>query len=272
MVLNHPPRCNKSGQGGPCYRCIFPKPPPADSVTSCGEGGILGPVVGVMGVLMALEAIKIISQRIPNLNEDVDGGDHSSSGDVPSMLLFSAYNNPQFRSVRLRGKRPQCPSCSAQPSITAKSLVSGSFDYVTFCESTTPLNMLDENERISAKELQSVRGNSSAQALVLDVREKVQYDICHLEESVNIPYSSIESLLSHKSSQNTDVPTDLSDILDGSSRNDIYVLCRFGNNSQLAVRKLKELGIDNNGERYIGDVKGGLRAWKTEVDPQWPEY
>src|SRR5690554_7024451 len=54
-------RSQGSDTGGPCYRCIFPKPPPADQVVSCGDGGILGPVVGVMGVLQALEAIKLLT-------------------------------------------------------------------------------------------------------------------------------------------------------------------------------------------------------------------
>jgi len=61
MVLNNPPSTSHQEAGGPCYRCIFPKPPPIESVVSCGDGGILGPVVGVIGVLMALEAIKLIA-------------------------------------------------------------------------------------------------------------------------------------------------------------------------------------------------------------------
>ena len=61
MVLNNPPLPAGDPKGGPCYRCIFPKPPPPESVVSCGDGGILGPVVGVMGVLQALEAIRVES-------------------------------------------------------------------------------------------------------------------------------------------------------------------------------------------------------------------
>jgi adenylyltransferase/sulfurtransferase len=61
IVLNSPPLPAGDASGGPCYRCVFPKPPPAESVVSCGDGGILGPVVGTMGVLQALEAVKLIT-------------------------------------------------------------------------------------------------------------------------------------------------------------------------------------------------------------------
>ena len=142
MVLNNPPLPPGDPNGGPCYRCVFPKPPPPESVVSCGDGGILGPVVGVMGVLQALEAIKVITQKTPI----------EASADPPSLLIFSAYSNPMFRSIRLRSRKAKCASCSAHATVTKQALESGSLDYVHFCGSVLPnLDPLSPEERISGQ-------------------------------------------------------------------------------------------------------------------------
>ena len=272
MVLNNPPNCSRNGRSGPCYRCIFPKPPPAESVTGCGEGGILGPVVGVMGVLMALEAIKVITCKTAASDKETNGVTEQSTDEPATMLLFSAYSNPPFRNIRLRGKRPRCMSCSAKPAITEEFLRLGTLDYTIFCGTTSPVCILGEDERISAKDLGKIWREGATKPLILDVRDKVQYDICHLEGSINIPYPWVESSRPHEAGQIAQDLAMSSILSDHPSTNAIYVLCRFGNDSQLAVRQLKELGIDEGGKRWVGDVRGGLRAWRQDVDPQWPEY
>jgi adenylyltransferase/sulfurtransferase len=118
MVLNNPPLPPGVSGGGPCYRCVFPKPPPPESVVSCGDGGILGPVVGVMGVLQALEAIKVITQQ-PS---------PGTAPEPPSLLIFSTYSQPMFRSIRLRSRKPKCAACSSQATISAEALQNGSLD------------------------------------------------------------------------------------------------------------------------------------------------
>ncbi|KAI5299945.1 hypothetical protein KEM56_002857 [Ascosphaera pollenicola] len=124
MVLNFPPlppsqRDGDLSKGGPCYRCVFPRPPPANTVMKCAEGGVLGPVVGVMGVMQALEAIKVaISMGRMKRGEEVEGF-------VPMLHLFSGYGSPLFRSVRLRRRRADCAVCSEQASITAETLRNG---------------------------------------------------------------------------------------------------------------------------------------------------
>lgn len=267
MTLNNPPKPAGDKTGGPCYRCIFPKPPPAESVISCGEGGILGPVVGVMGVLQALEAIKLITAREP-VSPDV------TQPESPSLLLFSAYGFPPFRSVRLRPRRQNCIVCSETASVTLQSLLSGSLDYVQFCGVTQPLSLLREDERISAEHLKAMMKRPESDYLLVDVREKVQFDICHLDGSVNIPISNVTA----------GKPLPLASVAEPKRagpalpltchgpETPIYVLCRLGNDSQLAVRKFKEAGLDNGGRRYIGDVRDGFKAWKEHVDPDWPEY
>ena len=269
MTLNNPPRPPGDVTGGPCYRCIFPKPPPAESVISCGDGGILGPVVGIMGVLQALEGIKLIAANMHQSAETLLGGSKTSEPhEAPSLLLFSAYGSPAFRSVRLRRRRSKCSTCSADASVTSQSLLSGSLDYVQFCGVSQPLNLLREDERISPEHLQALRKKPGSNHVLVDVREKVQFDICHLDGTINVP---ISDLTAGKALQAKNV--EFSRLFqERGPEQPLYVVCRLGNDSQLAVRKLKEAGLDNDGKRYIGDIQGGFKAWKDRVDPDWPEY
>ena len=268
MVLNNPPKSHDNS-GGFCYRCVFPRPPPAESVLSCGEGGILGPVVGVMGVLMAIEALKIL-QPLHQENEDIYPTKEPYDPVPPSLLLYSAHGNPPFRSVKLRGKRKACPSCSDTATITEESLKSGSLDYGAFCASTSPAAPINTS-RISAKEYSKVREATASPHILVDVREKVQFDICHLKGSINLPYSEISrdpeasiDKLDHTINGNPD-------IIHGVS---LYLICRYGNDSQLAANMFKELPRLRPCAKYevMGDIAGGLRAWRQSVDPGFPEY
>jgi adenylyltransferase/sulfurtransferase len=283
VVLNYPARPSGDPAGGPCYRCIFPKPPPAETVVSCGDGGILGPVVGVMGVLQALEAIKLITAGgvLHNSQTNVDAAASAfaeTTLDPPSLLLFSAYSNPQFRSMRLRQRRKNCASCSTEATVSAEALTSGSMDYVQFCGVTNPVNLLSPDERVSAVQYAEARKSislSGRQHQVVDVREKVQFDLCHLYGSINIPFSLITSMRGHELDNDNEgyaALRQLKSSMQTSSGDPIYVVCRLGNDSQIAVKKFKELGFDGHGRNWIGDVKGGLKAWKEKVDPSFPEY
>lgn len=260
IVLNSPPLPPGDPSGGPCYRCVFPKPPPAESVISCGDGGILGPVVGIMGVLQALEAIKLIAAGKSTAREGEKAGE-------ASMLLFSANSNPPFRSVRLRARRPKCFACSAEGGLTLESLSSGSLDYVLFCGVTAPVKILREEERIGAREYERVLNEDGKGHLLVDVREKVQFDICSIIGSVNVPFSTLQG--NRALAAEGEKPAWIPETLPPNAP--IYVVCRLGNDSQVVARKLKESGLDKDG-RYIGDIKDGLRAWKEEVDSSWPEY
>ena len=115
-TINENPPPTELPAGGPCYRCIWPTPPPPTAVQTCGEGGILGPVVGVMGVLQALETIKILSSPPPTTPAPA------------SMLLFTAHPVLSFRSIRLRTRRANCAACSAMATVNRDSLTGGSLD------------------------------------------------------------------------------------------------------------------------------------------------
>ncbi|MCJ1307585.1 Urmylation protein [Agyrium rufum] len=277
LVLNNPPLPPGIPGGGPCYRCIFPKPPPPDSVLSCGEGGILGPVVGVMGVLMALESIKIITYQsqksdAPSAEDATPPQDQQPA----SMLIFSAFSNPPFRSVRLRGKRQTCSACSIQASITKDSLTSQSLDYNVFCGITQPINVLKAEERVSAIQLRELM--QTAQPLIVDVRDKTQFDICHLNGSLNIPYRRFDALNMPNDDCPEVSPGDgsqdnlLADLRATAAGRPLYMICRHGNDSQLAVKKIQDLGSEEELGRNVFDVKGGFRAWREQVDTSWPDY
>ncbi len=270
MILNNPPTGQGNGDGGFCYRCVFPKPPPAESILSCGEGGILGPVVGVMGVLMAVEAVKIIVDSVKSA-EDAVTKINPSSQTTPSLLLYSAFGTSPFRSIRLRGKRAQCPACSETATITHESLTSGSLDYARFCGVAVPARVLDDDQRISATEYSNIRVHKSKEHLLIDVREKVQFDICHIQGSINIPFSDVISAA--EESGHSKVPTALLKAMEQNgeplSKTTMYCICRFGNDSQLAAKEIQKWGF---ADVLLGDIKGGLHAWRTEVDPTFPEY
>lgn len=261
IVLNHPPAPRGALDGGPCYRCVFPRPPPADAVVSCGEGGILGPVVGVMGVLQALEAIKLVVGGV--------GEDNKSIPREPSLLLFSANASPPFRSVKMRGRRSNCFACAASSKLTLECLKAGSLDYVQFCGVAAPIDVLRPEERVSVTRYNSILANEAGEkGLLLDVREKEHFDVANIPGAVNVPFSIFQS--KSRAASNGDARSD--DWLPGDVSSDvpIYVVCRLGNDSQIVTKKLKDMGFDRDGERFIGDIKGGMRAWKQEIDQTMP--
>ena len=212
-----------------------------------------------MGVLQALEAVKLIAQG--KLTPD---GYEEGKGREASMLLFSANSFPPFRNVRLRARRPKCFACSSEAGLSLESLRSGSLDYVLFCGVNAPVNILAPEERVEAWEYERKNGREH---LLVDVREKVQFDICSLEGSINVPFSTLQG--GRAGAGDKERPAWIPESLPPDAP--IYVVCRLGNDSQVVARKLKENGLDKNG-RYIGDIKGGFKAWKEQVDSSWPEY
>jgi adenylyltransferase/sulfurtransferase len=248
IVLNNPPR------KGPCYRCVFPKPPPPESVVGCGEGGIVGPIVGVMGVLQALEAIKLVARG------DLEDDDEKSAR-TPTMLLFSGMADTPFRSVRMRGKRKGCFACDEDTALTLDELRT-SVDYVQFCGVNKPIQLLEPGERITAEQYDQISKDKKREHVLLDVREKEHFDLCNITGSVNVPISRFMSTRGNAIPEG--FPADIS------PSTPIYLVCRVGNDSQIAAKQLKDVGLDDNGKRFIGDIQGGMKAWKTAVDPSVP--
>lgn len=263
IVLNSPPLPAGDSSGGPCYRCVFPKPPPAESVVSCGDGGILGPVVGVMGVLQAVEAIKLIVNG--KLTAPNDSSIEIKSENKASMLLYSANSSTPFRTLKLRSRRAGCFACSEGGGLTLESLDSGSLDYVAFCGANSPIKLLNDDERVEAKAYAEYKERGELH-LLIDTRDKLQYDICNLEGSINVPFSTFPSRkqVTDQASIPTWIPEDFP------KDAPIYLICRLGNDSQVVARQLLDSGVGQG--RSVRDIRGGYKSWKKQVDSGWPEY
>jgi sulfur-carrier protein adenylyltransferase/sulfurtransferase len=146
--------------GGPCYRCLYPEPPPPGLVPSCAEGGVLGVLPGIVGSIQAMETIKLILGSGKNL--------------TGRLLLFDALEMT-FREFKLR-KNPDCPVCGKQPTIHQL------IDYYEFCgvrgeeASAADLNVPE----ITPRELKARQGRGD-ELFILDVREPHEYQICNLQ-------------------------------------------------------------------------------------------
>ncbi|KAJ8432154.1 hypothetical protein Cgig2_006856 [Carnegiea gigantea] len=236
-------------KGGPCYRCLFPTPPPMTACQRCADSGVLGVVPGVIGTLQALEAIKIAS----GVGEPLTG----------RMLIFDAFSG-RIRVVKIRGRSPQCDVCGEQAAFTAEGF--RDFDYEKFTQSslsTAPpeLNLIPEESRISCKEYEERVGNGEAHILI-DVRPAHHFDIISLPNSLNIPLSSLESRLPEVSAALKE-----EEARKGVSGAHLYTVCRRGNDSQRAVQLLHKMGFSS-----AKDIVGGLTSWQKEVDPNFPAY
>ncbi|GJJ70548.1 adenylyltransferase and sulfurtransferase [Entomortierella parvispora] len=230
-------------RGGPCYRCLFPTPPPAETVTNCSDGGVLGVVPGIVGCLQALEAIKIATKM--------------NTQDPPTMTLFSANSTTMFRTIKLRKRKAECIMCGDAPTITRL------IDYVKFCGSsatdkTPDLFLIPLQERLTCEGYKKILETHTPH-LLLDVREKVQFDICSLPSSLNIPLKDLE------------LPESIEQVKKRLNAKDepVYIVCRRGNDSQPAVRILQEQGITTGD---IKDIVGGLNLWTDKIDPSFPKY
>ncbi|MDQ6954731.1 MAG: molybdopterin-synthase adenylyltransferase MoeB [Mariprofundaceae bacterium] len=191
---------------GPCYRCLYPEPPPPGLVPSCAEGGVLGVLPGVIGVLQATEAVKII----------LDVG-KSLSG---RLLLYDALSM-RFREVKLR-KDPSCPACGANPSIGDVQA------YEQFC-GLPPTETIEQEEvladyDITPNELKNMM-DTNADLYVLDVREPHEISICAIEGSNKIPLGDV-------SERYLEIPNDQT----------VVVHCKMGGRSAQAVEFLQSKG------------------------------
>src|SRR5438309_2930952 len=148
---------------GPCYRCLYPEPPPPGLVPSCAEGGVLGILPGLVGVIQATEAIKLILGTGEPL--------------IGRFLIVDALRM-KFRELRLR-KDPACPVCGTHPTVTKL------IDYEEFCGIRgveAPVAAGGDVPAISVEELKK-KLDAKADIFILDVREQQEYEICNLNRS-----------------------------------------------------------------------------------------
>ncbi|XP_053192106.1 adenylyltransferase and sulfurtransferase MOCS3 [Scomber japonicus] len=241
--------------GGPCYRCLYPVPPPPETVTNCSDGGVLGVVPGIMGCFQALEVLKIAS------------GQRSSCSQ--QLVMFDAQD-ARFRSIKLRPKQASCAVCGENPSVTQ--LV----DYETFCGTAATdkcrrLNLLPRDQRITVQDYKSIMDKAEPH-LLLDVRPLVEVDICHLPISLNIPLSSLEERKSEHIRLLQESISQLKQQMAGDRHPPVYVICKMGNDSQTAVQVLEKMIGSEVDSISVKDICGGLMAWAQKIDPTFPQY
>ncbi|KAM1149381.1 hypothetical protein ACFX15_029822 [Malus domestica] len=239
-------------KSGPCYRCLFPTPPPTTACQRCSDAGVLGVVPGVIGCLQALEAIKIASGVGEPLSE--------------RMLLFDAFSG-RIRNVKIRGRSPQCVVCGENAPFSKQQFQE--FDYENFTQSPlTPLplklNLLQPDARINSKEYKEKIISGEAHVLI-DVRPEHHFKIVSLPNSLNIPLPRLEARLPEITSALKEKEDHRG--TDSGSGGKVYVICRRGNDSQRAVQYLHKMGFTS-----AKDIIGGLEGWAHEVDPNVPTY
>jgi adenylyltransferase/sulfurtransferase len=188
---------------GPCYRCLYPDPPPPGLVPSCAEGGVLGVLPGVIGVLQAIEALKLLL----GIGDPLIG----------RLLVFDALGM-DFRELRLR-KDPACPLCGEHPTLT------GLIDYDSWCAgASTENSTMAEPLELSVRDYQALRERGS-EPLLVDVREPHEQQIAHIDGAVLIPLRTLPERIAEL---DRDRP--------------IVLFCHHGSRSMRAVEYLKGQG------------------------------
>jgi adenylyltransferase/sulfurtransferase len=223
------------GEAGPCYRCVYPEPPPPGMVPSCAEGGVLGILPGLVGLIQATEAIKLIT----GLGEPLIG----------RLLLIDALAM-RFREMKLR-KNPDCPLCGSHRTITRL------IDYEQFCglnangqhiPTEKKINMPQPLPEMTVEELKR-KLDAKEDIYVLDVREPNEYQICNIGGHL-IPMGDVP-----KRQQELD------------PEQHIVVHCRSGVRSAKVVDFLRQQGFEK-----VQNLAGGILAWADRIDPKMPKY
>ena len=218
-----------SSDGSPCYRCLFPEPPPPGAVPSCAEGGVFGVLPGTIGTIQATEVIKLIL----GVGESLKG----------RLLLYDALAM-EFDEIRLR-KNPNCPACGTRPTVTEL------IDYEQFCgmpahdHSTFGSDEEVALPQISPMELKE-RLDAGDALFILDVREPHEWEISNLAQygAVLIPKGEV-----------------LDRVAELDQGAEIVVQCRTGGRSADVLRELEGIGF-----KRLLNLDGGINRWAREID------
>jgi sulfur-carrier protein adenylyltransferase/sulfurtransferase len=219
---------------GPCYRCLYPEPPPPGLVPSCAEGGVLGVLPGVIGVIQATEAIKLLT----GVGEPLVG----------RFLIYDALRM-RFRELKLK-KDPDCPVCGTHPTVTKL------IDYEEFCglrpavteEQIAEVTQANATE-ITALELKK-RLDRGDKLTIVDVREPNEFQINRMPGAILIPLGEIPRRYAE---------------LDPDS--ELIMQCKTGARSGRAADYLRTVGF-----KRVLNLKGGILDWIDKVDPSQPKY
>jgi adenylyltransferase/sulfurtransferase len=191
--------------GGPCYRCLYPEPPPPGMVPSCAEGGVLGVLPGIIGCIQATEILKLALGKGSSL--------------IGRLMLFNALDM-KFRELKLR-KDPKCPLCGPNPSVTQL------IDYEMFCGILPePVNPGSNPDEVSLQEMKKALDTPSLGIKVIDVREADEQQIARIAGVPLVPLSTLPQRF-------TDLDPNVQ----------YYIHCKSGVRSMKALRFLREQGF-----------------------------
>lgn len=219
--------------GGPCYRCLFPEPPPPGAVPGCGEAGVLGALCGVIGSLQALEAIKLIT----GVGEPLRG-----------RLLTHNALRAEFQTLKLP-RNPRCPLCGEQPAI--RGLIPDAYATADCARPAPPL--MAEGEfplQLSVTAAKHLRDTTPARTVLIDVREPYELEICRIEGAHHVPMRQIPE-------QWKTLPRD----------KHLLVYCHSGGRSLRVTEYLRMQGF-----KAVSNVAGGIDAWAEEIEPGMRRY
>lgn len=286
----------------PCFRCLFPVPPPPNAVGSCSDNGVLGVLPGIIGVQQALEAIKLGAGLRPAY--------------AGKMLLFDGELG-QFRHITLSSRKQNCEACGPEAKLN-RDLI----DYEEFCsaalscakQTTTTTtkaqihkqheepqkaenihksndDLLSPDERISVEQYRDILESGRSHVLI-DVRPREHSDVSRFEQALQIPLWELLrndgeqtlSIISKALVAAKNTSTSSSSHQQQTKTSEIYVVCRRGIASQKATKKIKELlaqlnkqqqhhdgfgGGFHGGSVDVRDIIGGMTAWASRVDPSF---
>jgi adenylyltransferase/sulfurtransferase len=225
--------------GGPCYRCLFPEPPPPGLAPSCAEAGVLGVLPGIIGLIQATETLKLaLGQGLSLMNR---------------LLLFNALDL-KFREIKLR-RDPQCAACGEHPTLTR--LV----DFQALCAlapspgqppaPSTPSSLSEANPgEVTVEDLKRALDGLEPGLQLIDVREPDESRIARIPGARLLPLSQ----LAHRYTE-----------LDPGGH--YYLHCHHGVRSLRALEFLRQHGF-----KHLKTVKGGIDAWSSRIDPLVPRY
>lgn len=223
-----------TSEGGPCYRCLFPKMPAPGVVPNCEESGVFGALCGVVGSIQAMEAIKYLL----GLGEAMRG-----------RLLVTEALSMNFRTLNL--KRDQdCPLCGDNPTILNLKAQNYEFECdVPNAKDAAGTDASTHPLEITVEEAHSIL-RSEAHCLLIDVREPYEVEICSIEGSVNIPLGQIPDRCESLPRDHT-----------------IFIHCHHGSRSLKATQFLRSKGF-----KFASNIMGGINAWAQKIDPSIRGY
>uniref|UniRef100_A0A158Q8X8 Rhodanese domain-containing protein n=1 Tax=Elaeophora elaphi TaxID=1147741 RepID=A0A158Q8X8_9BILA len=220
------------GKDCPCYRCVFPDPPSMNAVTNCSDNGVLGPVVGIIGTSFA-----------------------------GFLYLFDAFNG-KAKTIKLRHQKASCAVCGENATITEL----GDCKKLYGCSNRKCVKnkLLAKSDRVDPYIYFKLSENRTKKQLLIDTRPPHEFNIGHLPNAINIPV--VRLFLSTSADIIRELKTDINEM----ENKGVYVICRRGEDSQIAVQYLRKKFADYS--ISIKDIDGGYEKWSNVVDKDFPIY